>query len=175
MKLPNREIAFVPGPKLAAYLSSETHPVGRAKALLMRDLGYDDTNVDLLEQDLIAVAHEQPVAEVIVLEYGVKYVIDGVLQATAVCDCLSGVRVLLRERPMVRELDTVILTRDIAGHALKRGDVGVVVHCYPDEKAFELEFVTGEGTTVGLLTLTGLDFRLMGQGDILHARKITPG
>ena len=76
---------------------------------------------------------------------------------------------------MVRELDTVVLTRDIAEHALKRGDVGAVVHCYPDEEAFEVEFVTGEGATLGVLTLTCLDIRLLGKGDILHARKITAG
>lgn len=80
IRLPNRESDYVPEQKLEGYLLSENHPVGRAKALLLRGLGYDDTNVDLLEQDLIAVAHDQLVAEVIVSEYGVKYVIDGVLQ-----------------------------------------------------------------------------------------------
>ena len=60
---------------------------------------------------------------------------------------------------MVRELDTVVLTRDIAEYALKRGDVGAVVHCYPDEKAFEVEFVTGKGTTTAVLTLTNSDIR----------------
>ena len=80
MRLPHRESAYVPQLKLDGYLLSENHPVGRAKALLLRGLGYDDTNVSSLEQGLIAVAHEQPVAEVIESEYGVKYVIDGVLQ-----------------------------------------------------------------------------------------------
>ena len=80
MRLPNRESAYVPEPKLDGYLLSENHPVGKAKALLLRNLGYDDTNVNLLEQGLLTVAHEQTVAEVIESEYGVKYVIDGVLQ-----------------------------------------------------------------------------------------------
>ena len=74
---------------------------------------------------------------------------------------------------MIRELDTVVLTRDIEKHALKRGDIGAVVHCYPDEKAFEAEFVTGEGTTAAVLTLTTADIRSMGKGDILHAREFT--
>ena len=80
LRLPNRESAYVAEPKLEGYLLSENHPIGRAKALLLRNLGYDYTNVKLLEQGLIAVAHEQPVVEVIESEYGVKYVIDGVLQ-----------------------------------------------------------------------------------------------
>ena len=74
---------------------------------------------------------------------------------------------------MVRELDTVVLTRDIPEHALKRGDVGAVVHCYPDGMAFEVEFVTGEGNTAALMTLTNADIRSMGKGDILHAREFT--
>ena len=80
MRLPNRESAYVPEPKLEGYLLPETHPVGRAKARLLSDFGYDDTNAKSLEQALLAVAHEQPLAEVIESEYGVKYVIDGVLR-----------------------------------------------------------------------------------------------
>ena len=75
---------------------------------------------------------------------------------------------------MVRELDTVVLTRDIAEHALKRGDVGAVVHCYPDDKAFEVEFVTAEAKTVALLTLASADVRPMNRGEILHVREHTP-
>lgn len=80
MRLPSRESAYVPEPKLDGYLLSENHPVGRAKARLLRALGYDDTNVNLLEQGLLAVAHQQPVAEVVESEYGVKYIIDSLLQ-----------------------------------------------------------------------------------------------
>ena len=79
-RLPNRESAYVPEQKLDGYSLSENHPVGRAKALLLRGLGYDDAKVNLLERDLLAIAYEQPVAEVIVSEYGVKYVIDGIVQ-----------------------------------------------------------------------------------------------
>jgi hypothetical protein len=34
---------------------------------------------------------------------------------------------------------------------MKRDDIGAVVHCYRDNLAFEVEFVTGEGKTVALL------------------------
>jgi len=33
---------------------------------------------------------------------------------------------------MFRELDTVVLARDLEGYPLKAGDVGAVVHCYAD-------------------------------------------
>ena len=64
---------------------------------------------------------------------------------------------------MIRELDSVVLTQDIDEHCLKQGDVGAVVHCYPDGEAFEVEFVTREGVTATVLTLTNTDIRLMNQ------------
>ena len=75
---------------------------------------------------------------------------------------------------MISELDTVVLTHDVPEFSLKRGDVGAVVHCYADGAAFEVEFVTAEGKTVALLTLTPLDIRPMGSGEILHVREVAP-
>jgi hypothetical protein len=50
--------------------------------------------------------------------------------------------------------------------------VGAVVHRYADRGAFEVEFVTAEGKTVAVLTLTEEDIRPMGSGEILHAREL---
>jgi len=71
---------------------------------------------------------------------------------------------------MVKELDTVVLARDLKEYHLKRGDVGAVVHVYADSKAFEVEFVTGAGETVAVATLSPNDVRPMRQADILHVR-----
>jgi len=71
---------------------------------------------------------------------------------------------------MIRELDTVVLTRDLPEYGLKKGDVGGVVHHYSDRQTFEVEFVTAEGNTVAVLTLTEADIRPMRSGEILHAR-----
>lgn len=73
---------------------------------------------------------------------------------------------------MIHELDTVVLTHDIEEHGLRQGDVGAVVHCYQDGATFEVEFVTAEGKTVALLTLTTTDVRLMKDTEILHAREL---
>lgn len=73
---------------------------------------------------------------------------------------------------MIRELDTVVLTHDIAEHGLRQGDVGAVVHCYRDDTAFEVEFVTAEGKTVALLTLDRADIRLIGGREVLHVREL---
>lgn len=73
---------------------------------------------------------------------------------------------------MLRELDSVVLTRDIADTGLKKGDVGAIVHAYGDANAFEVEFVTAEGKTVAVLTLGPADVRPMVDSEILHARDL---
>jgi uncharacterized protein DUF4926 len=75
---------------------------------------------------------------------------------------------------MIHELDTIVLTHDIEAHSLKQGDLGAVVHCYDDGRAFEVEFVTADGRTVALLTLTSADIRPMESREILHVRALTP-
>lgn len=73
---------------------------------------------------------------------------------------------------MIKELDTVVLTHNIEEYGLKKGDIGAVVHCYADGSAFEIEFVTAEGRTLAVLTLTSEDIRLMSNREILHVREI---
>lgn len=73
---------------------------------------------------------------------------------------------------MIKELDTVVLTHAIEEYGLKKGDIGAVVHCYADGSAFEIEFVTAEGKTLAVLTLTSEDIRLMSNREILHVREI---
>ena len=72
----------------------------------------------------------------------------------------------------MKELDTVVLTRDVPERGLRKGDVGAVVHQYADSKGFEVEFVTAEGKTAAILTLTEADIRPMGSREILHAREL---
>ena len=66
----------------------------------------------------------------------------------------------------------VVLTHDVNINGLTEGDIGVVVHCYSDERAYEVEFVTAEGKTLAVLTLTAEDVRLMKEKEILHAREV---
>lgn len=72
---------------------------------------------------------------------------------------------------MINELETVVLLHDLDEHGLVQGDVGCVVHCYENDKAFEVEFVTAGGETVALLTLTDQEIRVMRRKEILHARE----
>ncbi len=73
---------------------------------------------------------------------------------------------------MIRLFDIVVLDRDIEGCSLKAGDVGAVVYCYADGATYEVEFVTGEGATVAVLTLSETDLRPMHQAEILHVRSL---
>ena len=74
---------------------------------------------------------------------------------------------------MINELDLVVLLHDDDVHGLKSGDVGAVVHCHKDGKAFEVEFVSAEGKTVAVLTLTDEEIRPFAQSEILHVRDLT--
>ena len=73
---------------------------------------------------------------------------------------------------MIRELDTVVLVHDLEAYGLTHGDVGAVVHCYKDGITFEVEFVTGEGSTIAVLTLSQQDIRPMHAQEILHVRAL---
>ncbi len=83
MKLPRNLEAIVPERKLAGYLLSETHSVGRTKAKYFRTLGYSESNLLRLKEALIAVAVTSDVTESISTPFGTKYVVDGDLDAPA--------------------------------------------------------------------------------------------
>lgn len=74
---------------------------------------------------------------------------------------------------MIREHDTVVLTRDIPERSLLAGDVGAVVSVYETGRAFEVEFVAGDGRTIAVLTLEPGDVRAVNEAEILHVRAIS--
>jgi hypothetical protein len=79
--LPNRENAFIQPQKLIGYLLSKTHSVGKSKAKLLRTVGFNETNVDILEQELLTIARSQPIKEVISSPHGTKHIIEAELTA----------------------------------------------------------------------------------------------
>ena len=50
---------------------------------------------------------------------------------------------------MFKDLDPVALTEDVATHGLKSGDLGTIVHVYPDGQAFG-QFILGDRLPAGL-------------------------
>jgi len=71
----------------------------------------------------------------------------------------------------MKELDTVVLRREIPGDGLEAGDVGAIVLCRGDA-SYEVEFVSGEGGTVAVVTLTDEDLRPIEAHEILHVRSL---
>ncbi len=53
---------------------------------------------------------------------------------------------------MLREHDVVTITEDIPNEGVARGDVGAVVHCYPDQKAYEVEVLDEQGKSKCVVT-----------------------
>jgi hypothetical protein len=64
--------------KLKDYLLSQTHPVGKTKAKVFHALGFNEGNVEVLEQSLLMIAC-QDVKSVVSSIYGKKYVIESPL------------------------------------------------------------------------------------------------
>ena len=71
--------------------------------------------------------------------------------------------------PAIRELDTVVLVRDLLDSGLRAGDLGAVVQVYSAE-ALEVEFVTASGRTVALLSVSTSDVRPVRDDDLLAVR-----
>lgn len=71
---------------------------------------------------------------------------------------------------MIKEHDCVVLTEDIAEKSLEVGDVGTVVHVHAGGTAYEVEFVTFTGQTVGVVTLASKQVRSIAPGDLSHVR-----
>jgi hypothetical protein len=90
VKLPHREKAYIAPSKLADYLLSRTHPIGRWKARLFRAAGFDETSITELERALISIARSEEVSMVEVSAHGTKYVVEGAI------DTPSGRRLALR-------------------------------------------------------------------------------
>ena len=73
-----------------------------------------------------------------------------------------------------KELDTVVLDRDLPEHGLRRGDLGAVVQVY-DPDGLEVEFVTASGRTQALVTLKVGDVRAVSDQDLISVRTLKRG
>lgn len=74
----------------------------------------------------------------------------------------------------IKELDTVVLTRDLTDHGLRKGDIGTVVLVQGNGKGYEVEFMTLEGRTITVMTLLRENVRPTGSKEIAHARDLDP-
>jgi hypothetical protein len=71
---------------------------------------------------------------------------------------------------MIHEHDRVVLTSALPEEHLEAGDIGAVVHIYPGNEAYEVEFVTLTGQTAAVATVRADQLRAVNRSDIPHAR-----
>lgn len=72
---------------------------------------------------------------------------------------------------MIKEHDQVVITTDLPNYDLKAGDVGVVVHIYNDDEAYELEIFALDGQTLDVVTVKANQVRPVKSNDVLHVRE----
>ena len=72
---------------------------------------------------------------------------------------------------MIQELDSVVLTEDIPEYHLQRGDIGTVVLTH-QSGGYEVEFMTLDGETVAVVSLSKEHVRPIGSREIAHARMV---
>ena len=69
----------------------------------------------------------------------------------------------------------MVLTAPLREEGLEPGDIGAVVHVYPNQEAYEVEFVTLTGETAAIVTVPAAQVRPVGSSEIPHARALANG
>lgn len=80
-RLPNAHLAVVDERKVTAYLLSDTHPAGRAKAAFFRRYGFSAASSEILRDALLDHGRTADVVSTMETDYGIKYIVDGPLSA----------------------------------------------------------------------------------------------
>jgi hypothetical protein len=73
---------------------------------------------------------------------------------------------------MIKELDAVVLVRDLPDQGLKPGDLGTVVFVHKNSAAYEVEFTTLAGDTIAVETLKADAIRPVHDDEIAHVRQV---
>jgi hypothetical protein len=171
MMLLGAEHAVVDAAKVRDYLLSHEHPVGRFKAVFFETLGYSKATWPRLQNDLLALCRTAAAVEGQSSEFGRKYEVRGTLVGP------SGRSAEVHSRGdamKFKQLDTVVLDRDVPESGLRKGDLGAVVQTYEPD-GLEVEFVTASGRTQALVTLRDRDVRPVMDQDLISVRPLTRG
>ena len=71
------------------------------------------------------------------------------------------------------ELESVVLTTDLAESGLEQGDIGTIVLVHRGGKGYEVEFVALDGETVAVASVLVSQVRSVVRREIAHARPVT--
>lgn len=72
---------------------------------------------------------------------------------------------------MLQEHAPVVLTQSLPSSGLEAGDVGVVIHVHQNGTAYEVEFLSLDGSTLTVETLRADQIRPASRYDIPHVRE----
>jgi hypothetical protein len=67
---------------------------------------------------------------------------------------------------MIREHDSVVLTKDLPEEGLKAADIGTVVHIHGNGEGYEVEFMTLAGEPIAVASLLSKQVRPVTRQDI---------
>jgi hypothetical protein len=73
---------------------------------------------------------------------------------------------------MLKDHSRIVLNTIQPCLCLEPGDVGVIVHNFGEGAAYEVEFMTLDGETVGVETVKAGNLRPVGEREIPHARAL---
>lgn len=74
---------------------------------------------------------------------------------------------------MIELFKEAVLLVDLPEQELEKGDVGVVVMIHGNHEGYEVEFMTKEGRTIAVETLSANQVRAIGKRDIWHVRELS--
>lgn len=73
----------------------------------------------------------------------------------------------------IDELERVALTQNLPDEGRKANDIGTVVHVYRDQSAYEVEFVSFSGESLGVFTVEADGVRKLGEDDLPSSRSLS--
>jgi hypothetical protein len=73
---------------------------------------------------------------------------------------------------VIEELEQVVLTTEMPAHKLQAGDIGTVVMVHEQGKGYTVEFMTGAGDTIAVVTLDAGQVRPFRTNEIPHVREL---
>lgn len=77
-----------------------------------------------------------------------------------------------KERQVIEELETVVLTHDLPSSGLKAAGIGTVVMVHKDGEAYGVEFLTLDGYTFALETQRAAEIRPARSREMAQAREV---
>jgi plasmid maintenance system antidote protein VapI len=72
----------------------------------------------------------------------------------------------------MKELEVVVLTRDLPREGLQAGDLGTIVLVHAAGAGYEVEFTTLAGDTIAVVAVEAGSIRPVARGEIAHVRKV---